>query len=179
MGQHTAAITGRSLLDLRPEPVRAGDPGNDTGSNGPAAVFVVDIDQFKQVNDRYGRIAGDAVISEIARVIKQEVGKTDFLGRLGGDEFVVLMKRHDDLRAQAFRITERIRRGVGELHVSVTAEWGEVSVSDLSVSIGASVSTTEMSNTTGIAKLLWTADCALYSAKRAGCNRVCIEEISD
>lgn len=179
MGQHPAAITGRSSLALRPEPAPVGDSGQHARNNGHIAVFVVDVDQFKRVNDRYGHVAGDAVISEVARIIRQEVCGDDVLGRLGGDEFVVLVEGYDDPRARVFRIAERIRRAVGELCVSVTAVWGEASVSDLSVSIGAAVPAARTPNAADLTTLLWPADGALYAAKKAGRNTVRIEEIAD
>lgn len=179
MGQHPAAITGRSSLALRPEPAPAGDSGQHARNTGHVAVFVVDVDQFERVNDRYGHVAGNTVISEVARVIGQEVGGDNVLGRLGGDEFVVLIEGYDDLQARAFRIAEQIRRAVGELCVSVTAGWGAASVSDLSASIGAAVPAVQTPNAADLTTLLWTADCALYAAKRAGRNTVRIEEIAD
>ena len=54
-------------------------------------LFVLDVDQFKQINDRYGHITGDSVLQEVVRILSLMTFKHDILGRVGGDEFVIYM----------------------------------------------------------------------------------------
>lgn len=58
---------------------------------GAGVLFVLDVDHFKSINDRYGHIAGDKVLQGISRILKESVFRTDILGRVGGDEFVIFM----------------------------------------------------------------------------------------
>ena len=59
-------------------------------------LFVLDVDQFKQINDRYGHITGDSVIQEVVRILSLMTFKNDILGRVGGDEFVIYMPLAQD-----------------------------------------------------------------------------------
>jgi len=96
------------------------------------AVIMLDINDFKQVNDRYGHSAGDTVLTELAKRLGQVVRESDFAGRLGGDEFIILARRieTDDLLVQ---LIERIRQ---QLNGKMTLTGGDV---DIRVSIGAAV----------------------------------------
>ncbi len=69
-------------------------------------LFVLDVDQFKQINDRYGHIRGDSVIQEVVRILSLMTFKNDILGRVGGDEFVIYMPLAQD---QSF-VDERCRQ---------------------------------------------------------------------
>ncbi|SNT14863.1 GGDEF domain-containing protein [Rhodococcoides kyotonense] len=72
------------------------------------SVAVLDLDNFKQINDEYGHIAGDVLLSRVSKAWKAELGRRDVLGRLGGDEFVLFMP--GVLEAEAWQIVERLRR---------------------------------------------------------------------
>ena len=60
--------------------------------NKNQALFIIDIDGFKEVNDHFGHLFGDAVISDLAHCIQNSFRKSDIVGRIGGDEFIVLFK---------------------------------------------------------------------------------------
>ncbi|EKD27316.1 MAG: diguanylate cyclase and metal dependent phosphohydrolase, partial [uncultured bacterium] len=74
------------------------------------AVIMVDIDQFKQINDRYGHLTGDLVISQITSAIRAKSREEDLIGRFGGDEFVVVLPRIS--REQAYNITLRMHEAI-------------------------------------------------------------------
>lgn len=129
---------------------------------GLVAVFYVDLDRFKHVNDAYGHDTGDAVLREIARRLDTLVRPGDTAARLGGDEFVLVV---GDLRNDhdVLTVTRRIRSGldrpvpIGEQSLEVTA------------SIGVAVA---REATLAPADLLRGADVAMYEAKRRGPGRV-------
>lgn len=78
----------------------------------PLSIFVVDIDEFKQVNQQYLHTGGNKALITVARSIKAVLSKTDQLGRPGGDEFAVIAPETDE--ARAIRLAERIRQSVME-----------------------------------------------------------------
>jgi diguanylate cyclase (GGDEF)-like protein len=135
----------------------------------PLSLLMLDIDQFKSINDRYGHDVGDRVIVEIANACRAQKRKSDVAARLGGEEFAMLLP---ETQLEAARVVaERLRETISKYVVS-TAE-GNVSVT---VSIGVS----EASGTRNVLDLLKRADLALYRAKREGRNRVFLfDETSD
>jgi diguanylate cyclase (GGDEF)-like protein len=123
-----------------------------------AAVIVVDIDHFKDVNDVFGHLAGDEVLALTADAIVGCVRSTDLVGRFGGDEFCALLfcTGPADARATAERIRHRIERlKFGDPRLAVTA------------SVGLATTPSE-----DLPELIADADRALYRAKAAGRNRV-------
>lgn len=131
------------------------------------ALLMLDIDFFKQINDRYGHQAGDTVIKKLAEICLSMFREVDNIGRLGGEEFAVLLK---ETRMEGALIAgERLRELIaGE---EVTLE-GQIQPIHFTVSIGlASLSYAD--NT--IDSLFKRADKALYEAKRTGRNKVCID----
>lgn len=132
----------------------------------PLALFVVDIDKFKQLNDTYGHQVGDNVLSGVGELIRKFLRSGDFAARYGGDEFVmVLMEcsvKEAEETAERFRAT--IERTLFPDH------RGDRTIK-ITVSIGVAVLTEDVSDPDD---LLRRADRALYSAKGAGRNRVSI-----
>ena len=132
--------------------------------NVSLSVLMMDIDNFKKINDSYGHRMGDVVLKEIARVIKKMVRKSDILARYGGEEFALILP-HTGLKG-ALEEAERIRKvveshsyaGVGLEHERIT------------VSIGAASYPKE--GVTNSGDLVNFADNALYIAKSEGKNRV-------
>lgn len=130
------------------------------------AVFMLDIDHFKSINDRYGHGIGDEVLVEVGRRIKQSVRPYEGLGRLGGEEFLVVLPEVDGDSASS--IAERIRSRICERPV--------VGREDLSLTVTASIGIAIMadpaSKTLSNDALIEVADRALYRAKAAGRNRI-------
>ena len=125
------------------------------------AAFIVDIDQFKCINDSCGHAAGDAVLRHVAQHGQAVLRCTDLFGRYGGDEFVAILPDTDLLTAAG--IAERLRVAVGEPAPGVPANLPPVSVS-----IGVAA---VPGGCQGLDDLIAQADGALYTAKHAGRNR--------
>jgi diguanylate cyclase (GGDEF)-like protein len=126
-------------------------------------VIMIDLDDFKGVNDSFGHLAGDAVLRAAADVMRTLMRSYDTVGRYGGDEFLVVMPNCSIERAETF--AERLRAGVGTNPVD-TSE-GLIPVS---MSLGAAVS--RVGAEPDVNALVQAADQALYNAKHAGRNRV-------
>jgi len=128
---------------------------------GPAALLVIDIDDFKFINDSSGHPVGDQLLSEIGQLLQKQLRPFDFLARFGGDEFVALLEevKADEVAA----IAERLRH-------SVDAFWldhGDASL-HATISIGVAMIDDSADPKTFISR----ADAALYAAKERGKNRV-------
>ncbi len=93
----------------------------------PFSLALLDIDQFKQVNDRFGHAVGDKVLSEFARLANEAIGAADTLARWGGEEFLLLMPEHDP--AQSLKTLEAIRDAVARHDWSRLHEGLQVSYS--------------------------------------------------
>ncbi|QWK22496.1 GGDEF domain-containing protein [Thermus antranikianii] len=124
----------------------------------PLSLLVLDLDNFKQINDTHGHPVGDRVLKALARCLEEHIRQSDRAVRLGGEEFAVLLA--ETPLAQAVRMASRLRQAVAALRVS-PAEG-------ISVSIGVAEARPEDSPLS----LLKRADDALYQAKRRGKNRV-------
>ncbi|WP_344019019.1 GGDEF domain-containing protein [Pseudonocardia kongjuensis] len=136
------------------------------------AVLILDLDHFKSVNDGYGHLAGDEVLTAVARTLTAQVREVDPVGRFGGEEFVVLLAglpRGPEGRTLAHAAAERIRRAVRGLAVTVDLPGGPLTITDLSVSVGVAITGQDGES---LEELMQVADYALYAAKRAGRNRV-------
>lgn len=133
--------------------------------NGLLAVLMLDLDHFKAVNDAYGHHAGDRVLRGFGEILARSVRDVDIAGRIGGEEFAVVLP---EARAeQAVEVAERVRLAVAGADLRL--EQGEAL--HVTVSIGVAAAAAAESD---IEALLDSADQALYEAKRAGRNRVCI-----
>ena len=136
----------------------------------PLALLMLDIDQFKKVNDSHGHMIGDDVLRAVVGVLSDTLRAEDVLARYGGEEFAVLVR---GVSAENARLLgERLRREVEEMALS--KETGEA----LPVTISVGISTFPLAEAgeapaekTG-EKLIELADAALYRAKKAGRNRV-------
>jgi diguanylate cyclase (GGDEF)-like protein len=131
--------------------------------NLPLSVLMIDVDQFKVVNDTHGHPAGDAVLREVARRLTGEVRNVDRIARLGGDEFAVLLVQADAVVAS--EVADRMRAAVAAQRVEVAPETA--------VAVTTSIGVAARSETVqSVDALLAVADKALYAAKTAGRNRV-------
>lgn len=129
-------------------------------SDGRAALLILDVDRFKQINDRHGHPVGDRVLQRIALILQEAVRGVDTPGRFAGDEFGVLLVDATD--ADAKRIAERIRAAVAAMRFQ--------DVPDLKASV--SIGVAAMPTPAVAAEWFRRADLALYDAKRHGRNRV-------
>ncbi|ANY05029.1 GGDEF domain-containing protein [Pseudonocardia sp. HH130630-07] len=136
------------------------------------AVLILDLDHFKSVNDGYGHLAGDEVLTAVAEAVSAQVRDVDPVGRFGGEEFVVLLPGlpyGDPGYELAHAAGERIRSTVRELVVDAEAPGGPLTITDLSVSVGVALAGSDGDT---LDELLQIADHALYAAKRGGRNQV-------
>lgn len=136
-------------------------------SRAHGALLVIDADDFKSVNDRFGHDRGDEALVTIASSIKAMLRGPDLVGRLGGEEFGVFLP--GATRDQAEIVAERIRRSVHDAPFEP-----EGAVHRLSVSVGGAVFDHELP----FADLFRLADQQLYAAKQHGRNRVAIAPVS-
>ncbi|MDP2305626.1 MAG: GGDEF domain-containing protein [Pseudomonadota bacterium] len=128
----------------------------------PLSFVLLDVDHFKQVNDRFGHAGGDAVLVELARRLRERMRASDLLARWGGEEFCMILP--DTVVAGAFTVAERVRRLVADTPFLVGNEL-------LKVTISLGVANLEPGRCEAV-RLLQAADEALYAAKRAGRNRI-------
>ena len=162
---HAAAVDPLSgLFNRRYFHVRIEEELERSRRHGiPLALLMIDIDDFKAVNDAHGHLAGDAVIKDAADIVRRAVRVFDVCTRFGGEEFAVIMPASSDESARA--VAERIRARVAAYRTTADHPIEGLRVS---VSIGLALSEP------GIAAhdLIERADAALYAAKRGGKNRV-------
>jgi diguanylate cyclase (GGDEF)-like protein len=130
------------------------------------AFLMVDIDRFKEYNDHYGHLVGDVILKEVAKIIKDSLRQIDLVCRYGGEEFSIILTETD--RSGAMFAAERIRQSVENRRIRAYDE--ELSVT---ISVGISVFPSHGRDTN---ELLDKADQALYQAKQAGRNKVCVYE---
>ena len=127
----------------------------------PLSLLLFDIDEFKQINDSFGHVVGDVVLSELCGSVREMLRPTDMIARYGGDEFVVVLP-HTDLdgaRAVSDRILARVRA------LTIPAD------DDTAIRCSISIGLAEFSHDDTGDDLFRRADERLYSAKRMGKNR--------
>ena len=132
----------------------------------PAALAFIDLDQFKQVNDRYGHLCGDAVLRVVGAEMKAALRGSDLCCRYGGDEFLLLLP--ETPLDGARHVAEMLRRRLAEIMV----EWPDGTVT-VTASIGVAAA---RPGELEAGSLLARADAAMYRAKRAGRNAVRVWE---
>jgi diguanylate cyclase (GGDEF)-like protein len=125
---------------------------------------MLDIDNFKQVNDRYGHLQGDMVLREVAHVLRQSSREIDEPARYGGEEMAVALPQTD--LEGAYRFAERVRRRIEALELPLLVGEGVLRVT---ASFGAASLSAGQEGDKDV--LVAAADHALYRAKRAGKNR--------
>jgi diguanylate cyclase (GGDEF)-like protein len=130
-------------------------------SGEPVGLILADLDHFKQVNDSLGHAIGDAVLTDVAYVLRKQLRAFDLAYRLGGEEFLVLLPGADGVQTR--ELAEELREAV-----SAGAVGGGVEVT---VSLG--VSASRRGEAFDYAAVFAEADAALYEAKRSGRDRVC------
>jgi diguanylate cyclase (GGDEF)-like protein len=147
---------------LRQEVARAARYGD------PLALFVIDLDGLKRINDHQGHQAGDRALQSVASAIRHELREIDVAARLGGDEFGVLAPRTDETAAAV--LGDRVRVLAAE---RLAAAVGQ----PFTVSVGAACLGPTDSRIGTTSSLMRSADTALYEAKRQGGNRTCFGQL--
>jgi len=126
----------------------------------PLSLLLIDVDNFKQVNDQWGHVVGDQVLVRIAEVLAAGLRRSDVLARYGGEEFIVLLP--ETRQATARQVAERLRAAIQPATADLTPNGVTVSIGVSGLEAGAP----------DLESLLHQADDALYSAKQAGRNLV-------
>lgn len=170
---HTDPLTGlsnrRSLMGgLHEEVERA------RRYNRSLCCIMMDIDNFKKLNDTYGHQAGDEVLRTIGESIRSVCRSSDITGRYGGEEFIILLPETDI--EGAFAAAEKMRSEIEKTEISISK--------DINLKITSSFGVSCLKDKDGIpveeksADLVKRADLALYRAKAEGRNRVCMDEVN-
>ena len=156
--QLTTALNRRGLDDaLMRESARADRSG------APLCIALIDLDNFKKVNDTFGHQAGDAVLVHLVSIVKETLRSNDLIGRYGGEEFMLILP--DARIDEAVAVMTRLQRGLAAKPLA----WGS---GQLEVTFSAGVTLRRPGDTE--ASLINHADQALYEAKRVGKNRIIV-----
>jgi diguanylate cyclase len=139
-----------------------------SGEPKPFSYIILDIDNFKYVNDYFGHTTGDDVLKMVANVIKPHTRANDFVGRYGGEEISVLV---DGNIATATLLAERIRENIASIEAKAISKIGKEEKIPITASFGVS-EYRHTKNEDDIATMKKTADAALYVAKGSGRNQV-------
>lgn len=155
----TGALNRRAFFAaITQEAERAGRYGSQM------SLVMIDLDHFKQVNDRFGHAAGDRALRLAAQAMRSGLRDIDVLGRLGGEEFAVLLPQTP--LAGALEVAERLRAAIAQIAIPVDP-------APTTIGLTASLGVAErQNNESGLDRILLRADAALYRAKDEGRNRV-------
>jgi two-component system cell cycle response regulator len=152
----------RTALDIELE--------RTTRTGVPTALMMIDLDHFKQVNDKWGHEVGNQVLKTTARLIGQATRQLDIQCRYGGEEFVVILPSTSLLLAS--QVAERMREMIAQTEIDV-----EGKVLQVTASIGLSV---QLANEqVDASSLIKKADECLYKAKNEGRNQVCFKSLAE
>jgi diguanylate cyclase (GGDEF)-like protein len=127
----------------------------------PVALIMLDIDNFKSINDTYGHQQGDVVLRHVARIVRENSRDADSPARYGGEEMALILP-HTDMEG-SHAIAERVRSAIAGLRISRLDGQGTLRIT---ASVGVAASSEGFKD-----GLIADADAALYEAKRAGKNR--------
>jgi len=130
----------------------------------PVSLMMVDLDHFKDINDRHGHDAGDRVLSAVGELLTSASRTDDLVARFGGEEFILFLPNCS--RQQAMRVAERLRQGIAELkpeRLQVTASIGVTSV--------------EAGQPFDLDRIFKAADLAVYRAKRRGRDKISFRSV--
>jgi diguanylate cyclase (GGDEF)-like protein len=159
----TDELTGLSNR-RRFQEVLAGEVERSRRFGQPVGLVMLDIDNFKQVNDTHGHPAGDLVLKEVARILRESSREIDEPARYGGEELAVVLPGTD--LEGAFQLAERVRTGIEALRLPIRTADDE----PLRVTASFGVAT-HPNSSHDLRSLVAGADAALYDAKHAGKNR--------
>ncbi len=128
------------------------------------SLMMIDIDHFKKVNDSHGHAVGDGVLTQLSKLLQNNLRKTDILGRWGGEEFVVLFPELEE--REAFEKAEKLRKLIENTPIRISPQL----TLEITVSMGLSAYD---KNAKDLDAIIHLADEQLYRAKEGGRNRVC------
>ncbi len=157
---HLTGVLNRRAIEAALQASWQRQRRKDTG----LAVVLVDVDHFKQINDRFGHAAGDQVLAQVATSLQQQIRPYDHLGRWGGEEFLLVL--HDQPGDSALRTCERLREAIAQSTLALPG--GKVTAS-----LGLAVAQRGEVSAQG---LVQRADAAMYRAKAEGRDRTCLAE---
>ena len=129
------------------------------------SVYMIDIDFFKKINDKFGHSIGDKALKEIATHGQNQMRSSDVFGRYGGEEFIALLPNTQ--KSEALEVAQRLRKSIEQ------AQWQTQLINKLTVSIG--IATFDAENYHNFSAMLKAADGQLLKAKQSGRNKVCYE----
>lgn len=132
-------------------------------NNGSISFAMIDIDDFKKINDTYGHISGDTVLKELSNILMSSVRGGDIVGRYGGEEFSIVFPGIDE--QNAFQLCERIRKEVEDFDF-------EIGIETVKITISIGINFNELKGIINKREIIQKADEALYRAKHNGRNRV-------
>ncbi len=130
-------------------------------NGAPLALAMIDLDNFKKINDSYGHATGDQVLRTLARILRQRLRRTDIVGRYGGEEFAVIFP--DTTASTARRVLDQVR-----LAFSKVSQHSE----EVEFSVTFSAGVADMEKATDPDQLFDVADTAMYVSKQDGRNRI-------
>ena len=154
----TEVSTRRHFLDRFSEEIR-----RSMRHKSNLTLLMLDLDHFKETNDTFGHLVGDAVLKEVAVILKSNLREIDIIGRYGGEEFAIVLAGTG--KEEAHQAAERIRESI---EATVFKAYDEVV--STTVSIGVSVFPDKGVD---VESLIEASDRALYKAKETGRNKVC------
>ncbi len=131
-------------------------------NNAKISLLMMDIDDFKHINDQYGHLTGDKVLSNIGQLVKKEIRNNDIIGRYGGDEFIIGLSNSSPQTAQA--IANRISKAIASYKIPLS--------NSKTLSFTVSIGGTTLTDETTLDQFINNADKKLYEAKRNGKNIV-------
>jgi len=155
----TGVFVRRYFLDMLKEELE-----RSLKHNFRLSFLMVDLDHFKECNDKLGHLVGDVILKDAARMMKKNIREIDIIGRYGGEEFALLLPETD--KGSAAVAAERLRWAIANRSFKAYDE-----VVNMTISVGLS---TFPDNAKTVEELIDTADKALYEAKAQGRNRVVV-----
>ncbi|OGF64043.1 MAG: hypothetical protein A2Y62_15350 [Candidatus Fischerbacteria bacterium RBG_13_37_8] len=128
------------------------------------SLIIIDLDNFKQINDNYGHQTGDKVLIKVAKLMKEQLRACDVIGRYGGEEFVIVLPYTDS--KGSYILAERIR-------ASLENNCFTIAKNTITLTLSAGINSYPEKNSHSLEHFIKEADEALYKAKKLGKNQVC------
>lgn len=141
-----------------------------TTNKSSLTISILDIDNFKNINDTYGHQSGDTVLRKLSDMLIGRFRETDIVCRYGGEEFIILMPHTN--KKEAIKILEDLRKKIANEKIFLPIE----SYHPIYISITISIGIKELQKEKNIDELISKADLALYDAKKTGKNKICLYE---